>query len=88
MRVKKYVLDANIWLSYFITQREHHLAAIILENELTLFYCDELIDELKRVCSYKHIQKYNIDSNKIFRFVQIAAVHFSLTYPIIWKPVD
>ncbi len=82
MRVKKYVLDANIWLSYFITQRELHLATIILENELTLFYCEELIDELRRVASYKHIEKYHINSNKILNFIQIAAVHFSLTYPI------
>ncbi len=37
MRVKKYVLDANIWLGYFITQKEQYLAAIIFENELQYF---------------------------------------------------
>ncbi len=32
MRVKRYVLDANIWFSYFISQQEKHLASIILEH--------------------------------------------------------
>lgn len=82
MRVKKYVLDANIWLSYFITQKEQYLAEIIFENELTIFYCDELLQELKRVVDYKHLKKYKIDAYKISSFIQMAAVDFELIYPI------
>ncbi|MDQ6763445.1 MAG: putative toxin-antitoxin system toxin component, PIN family [Bacteroidota bacterium] len=82
MRIKKYVLDANIWLSYFMTQREQYLAGIIIENELTLFYSDELLQEIKRVVGYKHLEKYKLDGYKISRFIQIVAVHFELIYPI------
>ncbi len=82
MRVKKYVLDANIWFSYFITQQEKHLAAIIYENELTIFYCDELLEEIKRVATYRRIQKYLIDVTSIVKFVKLSAIHFTLTYPI------
>ncbi len=82
MRVKRYVLDANIWISYFITQREQYLATIIFDNELILFYCDELLEEIKRVSSYKHLKKYNIDWGMINKFIQMFAIHFSLIYPI------
>lgn len=82
MRVKKYVLDANIWLSYFITQKEQYLAAIIFKNELIIFYSDELLQELKRVVAYRHLEKYKLDAYKIFHFIEMAAVHFELIYPI------
>ena len=82
MRVTKYVLDANIWFSYFISQQEQQLAAIILSNELTIFYCDELIEEIKRVATYKRIQKYNIEPTTVVRFIKMAAIQYSLTYPI------
>lgn len=82
MRVKKYVLDVNIWFSYFISRQEKHLATIILENELTLFYCDELIEEIKRVSTYKRIQKYNLEALTIISFIKMSAISFPLTYPI------
>ena len=82
MRVKKYVLDANIWFSYFISKQENLLASIIFENSLTVFYCDELIIEVKRVATYKRIQKYNIEASVVSAFIKMAAIHFSLTYPI------
>jgi len=56
MRVKKYVLDANIWFSYFISKQEKILAAIILQNDLSIFYCNELIEEIARVAGYSRIK--------------------------------
>ena len=82
MRVKRYVLDANIWFSYFISKQENRLAFIILENELTLFYCDELIEEIKRVATYKRIQKFSIEAKTIVSFIKMAAIYFPLSYPI------
>ncbi len=82
MRIKRYVLDANIWFSYFISKQENNLATIILENGLTIFYCNELIDEIKRVATYKRIQKYSIEASTIVSFIKLAAIHFSLIYPI------
>lgn len=82
MRVKRYVLDTNIWISYFIKKQENKLANIILNNDLVVFYCDELIIEITRVLSYSHIQKFNIDINDSVDFVKIAATSFAIKYPI------
>ena len=82
MRVKKYVFDANIWFSYFISKQENHLATIIFENDLTVFYCDELLEEITRVASYTRIKKYNIRSKAIIDFIKMSAVSFNLSYPI------
>ncbi len=82
MRVKKYVLGVNIWFSYFINQQELQLASVILENELTIFYCDELIEEITRVSNYKRIQKYHIEAIRVVQFIKMSSIHFTLTYPI------
>ncbi len=82
MRVKKYVLDANIWISYFISKQEEILASIILENELVIFFCDELIVEIKRVLTYQHLQKFEIDEKKVIDFIEMSAIPYSLIYPV------
>jgi uncharacterized protein len=82
MRVKRFVLDANILFSYFISKQEHYLASLIFENELTVFYCDELIAEIKRVAEYSRIKKYGIRPKAVVDFIKMSAVHHSLTYPL------
>jgi putative PIN family toxin of toxin-antitoxin system len=52
MRVNRYVLDANVWVSYIITQTEKKLLDQVAEGKLTVFICDELLEELKRVFNY------------------------------------
>ena len=49
MRSKKFVLDANIWVSYFITQQFEQVALIVAENRVVIFICDELISELNHL---------------------------------------
>lgn len=82
MRVKKYVLDANIWISYFISNQQESLAEILFQNELTVFYCDELITEIKRVLTYQHLQKFNLDTKAVIDFIKMSGISFSLIYPI------
>ena len=82
MRINRYVLDANIWISYFITQREHYLASIIFDNELAIYFCDELLEEIKRVSGYSHLKKYNLKWKEVEAFIKLSSVHFYLTYPI------
>ena len=82
MRVKKYVLDANIWFSYFISKQENYLATIIFENGLSIFYCDELLDEINRVAGYNRIKKYGIRSKAVVDFIKMAGFHHTLLYPI------
>lgn len=48
MRVSWYVLDANIWVSYLITNNEQILTNIVIEHRITFYYYPELIIEIKR----------------------------------------
>ena len=61
MRVNRYVLDANIWVSYLITNNEQILTNAVIEHRITFYYCEELIVEIKRVLGYPHLKKYHIN---------------------------
>jgi uncharacterized protein len=43
MRINKYVLDANIWLSYFISGKTIFLVKIVASRDVTIYRCDELL---------------------------------------------
>ncbi len=61
MRINRFVLDANIWVSYFIASRHEVLLHAIYENEIIVFSCDELLLEIERVLKYDHLKKYKIN---------------------------
>lgn len=82
MRINRFVLDANIWVSYFITNIYGYLYQIVSENKLSLFYCQELILELERVLNYDHIKKYSVNIKQSIQLTQQLATEFELTYPI------
>lgn len=82
MRVKRFVLDTNIWVSYIITGKENDLLRIKIENRLTIFVCDELLKELQRVLEYPQLRKYKINAKEAIRFVKNFTVHHELIYPI------
>ena len=82
MRSKKYVLDANIWVSYFITNRLTILIETVAINKIRLLYCEELLDEIERVLNYPHLKKYKIDIRKAIQFVKSIGVAALIDYPI------
>lgn len=82
MRNKRYVLDANIWISYFIKQKSLELSNIVIRNKITLFSCDEMIMEIKRVLTYPHLAAYRVDIAKAVKFIKEITVHHDLEYPI------
>jgi putative PIN family toxin of toxin-antitoxin system len=82
MRVKKFVLDNNIWISYFVTRNELRLLQIIDKHELVVFSCDELIRELKDVLGRSHIKKYGINVPEALRVHRRLTVKFKLSYPV------
>ncbi|MBS1644881.1 MAG: putative toxin-antitoxin system toxin component, PIN family [Bacteroidetes bacterium] len=82
MKHKRFVLDTNVWISYFITHKIPKLSEIIDRNKISIFSCDELIVELKRVLSYQHLTVYKIDIKAAVRIVLDLTVHFELRYPI------
>lgn len=82
MRINRYVLDANIWVSYFITNTEKVLTDIVIEHKITFFYCDELIEEIKRVLGYPHLIKYHINIGGAINYIKQIGVSFTLAQPL------
>lgn len=82
MRVRRFVLDANIWISYIITGREQYLLKLKIDNKLTLLVCNELLAELKRVLEYPQLRKYKVNTKEALRFIKSFTVYFELDYPV------
>lgn len=82
MRIKKYVFDTNIFISYIITNRQLFLTRIILQENIKIYYCIELIDELKRVLTYPNLKKYNVNIKAAIHFVESVCYFKLLKYPI------
>jgi len=82
MRINRYVLDANIWVSYLITNNEQILTNIVVEHRITFYYCAELIVEIKRVLDYPHLKKYHINVGYAVNFIKQIGVDFALIKPI------
>lgn len=60
MERNRYVIDTNIWVSAIISGKFHELAAFLLETELEVITCKELVTELREVLSRKKFEKYLI----------------------------
>ncbi|HEY5369185.1 MAG TPA: putative toxin-antitoxin system toxin component, PIN family [Hanamia sp.] len=82
MRVNRYVLDANIWVSYLITNNEQILTNIVIEHRITFYYCPELIIEINRVLDYPHLKKHHINIGNAINFIKQIGVDFTLARPI------
>ncbi|HLG41184.1 MAG TPA: putative toxin-antitoxin system toxin component, PIN family [Chitinophagaceae bacterium] len=82
MRINRFVLDTNIWISYFITKSESKLIDIVTEHKITFFCCDELLAELRQVITYPHLKKYQINLPHAISFIRSLSVFVILTYPI------
>jgi uncharacterized protein len=79
MRVNRFVLDANIWVSYLITETEQKLIDIVVDKDLTVFRCDELLVEIARVLNYPRLKKYNVDILYALRVVRKATAPYEIT---------
>ena len=82
MRINRFVLDNNIWISYFITNKQQKIVDILDAYEIVIFLCDELIKEFTTVLRYPHLQKYKVNIPKALKLLKEITTHFSITYPI------
>jgi putative PIN family toxin of toxin-antitoxin system len=82
MRKNRFVLDNNIWISYFITNKYQRVIDIIDLYEIAVFSCDELVEEFKSVLTYKHLAKYNVNIPKAIKLLKDITTHFELSYPL------
>ena len=58
MKEKKFVLDANIWISMIIGRQLSFLIRKIEQNKLTILTCKELIIEIREVLNRSKFKKY------------------------------
>jgi uncharacterized protein len=82
MRVNRFVLDNNIWISYFITNSQQKIIDIIDHYEIAIFSCNELIQEFAAVLEYGHLRKYKVNAVKTVSLLKEITTHFSITYPL------
>jgi putative PIN family toxin of toxin-antitoxin system len=82
MRHKKFVLDTNIWISYFINKKESQLAEYISAKKVIFFACAELMIEIKRVLAYPHLLSFGIDIPAAITLIKDITVTVDLQYPI------
>jgi len=82
MRKDRFVLDANVWVSYLIGRQEETLLRIIAEHRIAIFSCEELMTEVTRVIAYPHLAKYGVNTRYAARFLRDNTIPFKLTPPI------
>jgi putative PIN family toxin of toxin-antitoxin system len=71
------IIDTNLWISYLISERFKGLNILCFDKNVSVFYCDELIEEFIRISNKPKIRKRNIDEHKIsfvLNLIRIACV--------------
>jgi len=58
MKGSKVILDTNIWVSLFVTRRLLELELLVYENDLQLFTCHQLMDEVVVVIKHDELKQY------------------------------
>jgi putative PIN family toxin of toxin-antitoxin system len=82
MRNKRFVLDPNIYISYFISRNQNTLAALAIKHKLEFVVCDELIAEFRRVLGYPRLAKFKIDIKQAVNFVITLGTSYTLGRPV------
>jgi putative PIN family toxin of toxin-antitoxin system len=82
VRNKRFVLDPNIYISYFISRNQNVLANLAIKHRLELVICIELIDEFKRVLEYPRLAKFKIDVKQAVKYLTTVGTIYYLSYPI------
>lgn len=69
MRNKRFVLDPNIYVSYFISGNQNFLASITIKCKIELVICEELVTEFRRVLAYPRLAKFDINIRQAVKFL-------------------
>ena len=52
------ILDTNLWISYLISKRLSQIDQLILDDQLTLLFSEELLEEFIAVANRPKFEKY------------------------------
>ena len=82
MRVNKFVLDTNVWLSYFISNRIDFLIDLVANRNVIIYSSNELLKELARILDYGHIKKYDLNKRLTIQLIKQITINHNLEYPV------
>ena len=57
-KTNKVIFDTNVWISFLIGKRLSFLKSYIVNGQITIVYCNQLITELKEVTARPKLKKY------------------------------
>ena len=52
------IIDTNIWISFLIGKRLSTLKLLLLNSDFTVYICDELLVEIKKISLKQKIRRY------------------------------
>jgi putative PIN family toxin of toxin-antitoxin system len=58
MKQKICVIDTNIWISYLLSKKYHHLVKLILDHKIIVVTCESLVSEFKHVLKREKFKNY------------------------------
>jgi len=71
----KIVVDANLWISFLIGKRLKSLRKLCLNKDISVFYCDEIIEEFLDVSNRPKIKKLGIKKRNVSVVLRFIATH-------------
>lgn len=86
-KVKRFVLDVNVYISLFLSRKEDWLLSYIRKNKIEIFIDGFLLIELLQVLEYPHIKRLlHLDKFEYYNFVRyistyVDAQHFDSQSP-------
>ena len=54
----KVIIDTNVWISFLIGKKVYLLKDLIINEQIKIVYCEQLLIEIKEVTSRPNIKKY------------------------------
>jgi len=77
----KIIIDTNLWISFLIGKKLLGLKALLSHTELSIYVCDSLIGELKRVTSKAKLRKYisEADVVAVLELIDVYCTHVVLS---------
>ena len=82
MKNKSFVLDVNIWMSYFYNGDANHFYELIEKHKIVIYRSNNLTDELEKVLHYKKFAKRIILPKEFY-----MSLYFNSTYNVITLPI-
>ena len=64
------VIDTNLWISFIISKKIHHIDKLFLEHKIKLLFSLELVEEIKATMQKPKLEKY-FNSNSMGDLLEI-----------------